>query len=110
MIYDLKEFAAVMSCLKKPLKWRLRVMASMSEDKDRNQRRQRPTVKLTRKPRAFLRNRGFAVDEMDNLSPVNFQRMFRLDRTLVECLVAFNKASMLSGLQLGQSLIVSPTG
>ena len=50
MIYDLKEFAAVMSCLKKPLKWRLRVMASKSEDNDRNQRRQRPTVKLTRKP------------------------------------------------------------
>ena len=81
MIYDLKEFAAVMSCLKKPLKWRLRVMASMSEDNDRNQHRERPTVKPTRKPRAFLRNRGFAVDEMDNLSPVNFQRMFRLDRT-----------------------------
>lgn len=81
MIYDLKDFAAVMSCIRKPLKWRLRLMASMSESNHSDERRQRLQVKRTRKPRAFLRNRGFAIDEMDNLSPVNFQRMFRLDRS-----------------------------
>lgn len=81
MIYDLKDFAAVMSCIRKPLKWRLRVIVSMSEENDRNQRRQSLQVKRTRRPRSFTRNRGFAVNEMDNLSHVNFQRMFRLDRS-----------------------------
>jgi hypothetical protein len=56
-------------------------MASMSESNDCSERRQRLEVKPTRKPRAFQRNRGFAIGEMDNLSDANFQRMFRLDRS-----------------------------
>jgi hypothetical protein len=53
----------------------------MSSFYDSNERRQSIKVKRIRNPKAFLHNRDFAISEMDNLSPVNFQRMFRLDRS-----------------------------
>lgn len=81
MIYDVKDFAAVMSSLQKPLKWRLRLMASMSLENNVNDSREKKAVKPRKRPRYTQRDRGFAIIELDNLSSINFQRMFRLDRS-----------------------------
>lgn len=79
MLYKLSELQAIIKFKRKPLKWRLIVLARMLTANSEAERDSAVHLK-GRKPRNYHRNRGFAVEEITRLSDVMFTRMFRVDR------------------------------
>jgi hypothetical protein len=70
---------AVASC-SKSLKWRTNILAWMNDVNECHERLMMFGTAKRRKPKNSHRNRGFAVNEIQNLSESVFTRMFRLDR------------------------------
>jgi hypothetical protein len=80
MIYSKADFLAVFKSSKSQ-KWKEDMIAAMWGSKRRNRQLFR-RKRRTRKPRNMHRNRGFAIEEMNNLKlnqPAVFKRMFRMD-------------------------------
>ncbi|KAJ1409246.1 hypothetical protein B484DRAFT_436087 [Ochromonadaceae sp. CCMP2298] len=77
MIYTKADMMALWGWKRKSRRWRRRVLAAMVAH-NANERTTREYT--TRQPRTFGRNRGHALNEMSTLTPLEFLRMFRVDR------------------------------
>ena len=83
MLYKPRDFIGVLG-LNKPLVWRSGVVLSMSMKNRMASEKQLARAEVRRKPKNRHRNRGFAAEEMDNLSDALFKEMFRIDREAFE--------------------------
>jgi hypothetical protein len=77
MIYSMADMMALWGWKKKSRRWRRRVLVSMIAH---NAKERTTRAYKHRQPRTFGRNRGHALNEMSTLSPIEFLRMFRVDR------------------------------
>jgi len=81
--YNPRDFIGVLG-LNKPLVWRAAVVLSMSMKNRRASEKQLARAEVRRKPKNRHRNRGFAAEEIDNLSDALFKEMFRINREAFE--------------------------
>ena len=83
LFYKPRDFIGVLG-LNKPLVWRAAVVLSMSMKNRRASEKQLARAEVRRKPKNRHRNRGFAAEEIDNLSDALFKEMFRINREAFE--------------------------